>query len=79
MIDRFRRAPEDQADTHTCCEQHGEPGGRAIFRFFIILAQFDLAVLAEGQRQAEDNKHGAYQEVEPSQIGYEKVKKGLEI
>jgi len=74
----LRHSVEEEADSHTGGEEHGEPAEGAEIGFRIITAQADVAVLAEHQIEdkEEDNVYG--QSKKPPGICRDAVQQGSE-
>ena len=42
VFNRFRHAKEEKASTDTTAKQHGKPGGVVVFRYTVILNNFEV-------------------------------------
>lgn len=69
MRDWFGYTEVEQANTDTGCKQHCEICAIAEFRFFIIFAEFEVAVFREIQIDQKDNKYVHSANVEPGKGG----------
>ncbi len=56
VVQGFRHAVEHEPDAHAGGKHHGDPGDGPEFGFFAVLAQRDVAELAEGEPQDEDHE-----------------------
>ena len=65
MVERFGHAVEHQPDAHAGREHHRDPGDSTEFGLFAILAQRDVAELAQGQPQDEDHEERGHEHEEP--------------
>ena len=57
-----------KTDADTAREKHGKPFVVAECRFFVILTEFDVAVLGEQQTQDEDKPHVLRADVQPRKV-----------
>ena len=65
---RLGNSPEHQADALAGCEQHREPGEVAERGLCVLATQGDLAVLACGDNDAEDERQGGHQDDPPGAV-----------
>ena len=73
MVERFGDAVEHQADAHAGGEHHRDPGDGAEFGFLAVLAQRDVAELAQGQPQDENDEEGGQDHKEPAGVLHDPV------
>src|SRR5690625_6661230 len=69
VVQRLGDAPEDEADTHTRGEEHGEPGDEPELGPLVVGAQRDVPEVAQAHPQREDDEGGDQRRVVPAEPG----------
>ena len=69
MGDGLSHPPEHQPDAHAGGKQHGKPAGDGELGFLVFVAQFEVAIAAEGQQSGHDHQAEHHPEVQPAEIG----------
>jgi hypothetical protein len=73
VVERFGHSVEHQPDAHAGGEHHRDPGNSTEFGFFSILAQRDVAELAQGQPQDKDHEERGQEHEQPSCVLHDPV------
>jgi hypothetical protein len=73
VVERFGNAVEHKPDAHACSEHHRHPGDGAEFRLLAVLAQRDVAELAQGKPQDEHHEQGRQDHKQPSCVFHHPV------
>ena len=73
VVERFGYTVEHQSDAHAGGEHHRDPGNGTEFGLLAVLAQRDVAELAEGQPQDKDDEQGSQDHKEPAGVLHDPV------
>src|SRR5918998_8849 len=77
VVDGLGNRPEDETDPDPRLKEHRKPREAAELRLVVVPAELDMAESAEGKVEREDQKDGRRDQVEPPEVGDDRVLGGF--